>query len=127
MSADRTRLGIRGERLASEALEDRGWQILARNVRLRNGEIDLIAIDGRALVFVEVKTRSTATSTTDPLLGRPVLAVDARKQARVRRLAAEWLQRHPTRSYWDEVRFDAIGVLVDADGRADLEHLEAAF
>lgn len=127
MSIERNRLGIRGERIASETLVARGWRIVGRNVRLRNGELDLIALDGRTLVFVEVKTRSQAAVAADPLLGRPVLAVGARKQARLRRLAAEWIQRNPARGAWDEVRFDAIGVLAGAGGRIEIEHLEAAF
>lgn len=127
VSIEGNRLGVRGERIASATLVARGWRIVGRNVRLRSGEIDLIALDGRALVFVEVKTRSQAAVATDPLLGRPVLAVGTRKQARLRRLAAEWIQRNPGTGAWDEVRFDAIGVLIGAADRAEIEHLEAAF
>jgi len=127
VSIERNRLGIQGEQIAAEALVARGWRVIGRNVRLRNGELDLIALDGRTLVFIEVKTRSRSAVAADPLLGRPVLAVGARKQVKLRRLAAEWLQRHPAAEDWDEVRFDAMGVLVCPGGRAELEHLEAAF
>jgi putative endonuclease len=125
MTAARQRIGRMAEDLVAARLAAAGWEIVERNTRTRYGELDIVAIDGRALVFVEVKA-GRAGSAFGP--ERPVLAVDARKQRRVRRLAAAWLaERRPIRRY-DEIRFDAIGVTLDRAGRvADYEHIEAAF
>jgi putative endonuclease len=125
MSGDRRqRLGSTGERLAAEHLERRGFAILERNYRTRWGELDLIAFDGRVLVFCEVKTRHAGGSR-----GGPLEAVRPAKQAQVRRMASSWLRdRDRERPYAPVVRCDAIGVMVDASGRLiSLEHLEGAF
>lgn len=63
-----------------------GYRVLGRNVRLPGGEIDVIASDGGAIVFVEVKTRTGAG------FGSALAAVDARKRRTLRALAADWLQ-----------------------------------
>ncbi|HEX4106830.1 MAG TPA: YraN family protein [Solirubrobacteraceae bacterium] len=113
-------LGALGERLAAEHLERRGFVIVERNHRTARGEIDLIAHDGRTLVFVEVKTRRAGS-------GPPLESVGPRKQRRVRRLAAQWLSETASRPRFRELRLDAIGVVVDSDGRLkSLEHLEGA-
>jgi putative endonuclease len=127
MSGDRRqRLGSTGERLAAEHLERRGFAILERNYRTRWGELDLIAFDGRVLVFCEVKTRRSGGSR-----GGPLEAVHPAKQAQVRRMASSWLRdrgRDRERPYVPVVRCDAIGVTVDTSGRLiSLEHLEGAF
>jgi putative endonuclease len=125
MSGDlRQRLGSTGERLAAEHLERRGFAILERNYRTRWGELDLIAFDGRVLVFCEVKTRRAGGTR-----GGPLEAVRPAKQVRVRRMASSWLRdRGRERAYAPVVRCDAIGVTVDASGRlVSLEHLEGAF
>jgi putative endonuclease len=125
MSGDpRHGLGAAGERLAAAHLERRGFEILERNYRTRWGELDLVAFDGRVLVFCEVKTRRAGGSR-----GGPLEAVRPSKQARVRRMASSWLrERGRERPYAPIVRCDAIGVTVDAGGRlVCLEHLEAAF
>ncbi len=80
-------MGASGETRVAAWYEDQGFQVVARNWRSRQGEIDLIARRGRILVFCEVKTRSSAT------FGEPFEAVTPVKQARLRRLAAEWLRR----------------------------------
>jgi putative endonuclease len=122
----RQRLGATGERLAAEHLERRGFAILERNYRTRWGELDLVAFDGRVLVFCEVKTRRAGGSR-----GGPLEAVRPSKQAQVRRMASSWLcDRGPGRErpYAPHVRCDAIGVTVDASGKLlAIEHLEAAF
>jgi putative endonuclease len=122
MSRDlRHHLGRTGERLAAEHLERRGYVVLARNHRTRWGEIDLVAYDGSALVFVEVKTRRAGN-------GAPWDALDDRKRARVRRMAAAWLVEVRDRPSSADLRFDAIGVVIDARGKlARLDHLEDAF
>jgi putative endonuclease len=117
----RQRLGRLGERLAAKHLERLGYRILVRNHRTRYGELDLVACDAGRIVFVEVKARRVGP-------GRPLEKVDWRKQDRVRLMARAWLADTDDRPHRPEVRFDAIGVTVDAAGRlVELEHLEAAF
>ncbi|HUB75799.1 MAG TPA: YraN family protein, partial [Solirubrobacteraceae bacterium] len=85
----RRALGRRGERLAAAHLQRLGFAILARNVRTRHGEIDLIACDGETLTFVEVKTRR---SHRRRISAEPPLAwLRPHQRARLRRLAAAWL------------------------------------
>src|SRR2546427_11803979 len=81
----RSVLGKEGERVAAQFLEARGYRILERNYRTRRGEIDLIAEDGRILVFVEVKVR------LDDRFGGPAAAITRAKQARIARLAQQYL------------------------------------
>ncbi len=106
--------------MAARFLADRGLEILARNLRSRLGEIDLVARDGATLVFVEVKTR----------LGRPSeppqVAVDRRKQARLARLALDYLAREWLRDL--SCRFDVVAVTLDpAGGPPQVEHFPGAF
>jgi len=119
----RRRVGALGEQLAAEHLERLGYRIVGRNYRTRWGELDLIAHDGRLLAFVEVKTRRASGAA-----GTPFEAVDRRKQAQVRRIAARWLAEVSERPRADDLRFDVIGVTVDAAGRLiELEHREGVF
>jgi putative endonuclease len=120
----RKRLGAGGEELAAQHLRRRGFEIVDRNYRTRWGELDIIAFDGRVLVFCEVKTRRAAGA-----FGSAIEAVSAAKQAQVRRMGAGWLRdRGRERPFAAVVRFDAIGVTVDAGGRlVSLDHLEGAF
>ena len=114
-------LGQAGEQLAAAHLERRGFRIVARNHRTRFGELDLIGFDGRTLVFAEVKTRRAGS-------GSPWDALDAAKCRQVRRMARAWLSETPDRPRSSELRFDAIGVVIDPRGRlVRLDHLEAAF
>ena len=129
MSPDlrRTR-GSLGEQIAADHLSEAGYEILDRNFRTRGGELDLIAADGDAIVFCEVKTRVSG--------GRsgPLLALDAvgpAKRRRLRRLAMSWLRERraelgaPAR---ERLRFDAIGITLTPGGRVlALEHVEDAF
>jgi putative endonuclease len=128
MSEGRQRLGLAAEELVADALERRGMRVLARNERTSSvrGEIDLIAIDGAALVFVEVKARRVG-ATLGP--ERPVMAVGHRKRHKLRSLAVAWLRDHdgsvPPHA---SLRFDVVGLRVDARGRAaEWEHLRGAF
>lgn len=101
------------------------WDILERNARTRYGELDLVAIDGRTLVFVEVKA-GRAGSAFGP--ERPVLAVDLRKQQRIRRLAAAWMAERRDCPFYDAIRFDAVGVTFDRAGQVThYEHIADAF
>lgn len=112
-------LGRRGEAIAAEHLQANGLTIVDRNWRCQQGEIDLIARDGRELVFVEVKTRSSVA------FGHPLEAVTAVKLARLRRLASAWCDAHP--GSHDAIRIDAIGVIAPSIGAVEIEHLERIF
>lgn len=126
----RRALGRRGEDLAAAHLRAQGFSVLARNVRTRHGEIDLIACDGAVLVFAEVKTRRMAArqrrARADQL---PLGGLSGRQRARLRGLATAWLcgdRRAPVTAH--TIRFDAIGVILDGEGRLrHLQHIEAAW
>jgi putative endonuclease len=115
----RTALGSYGERIAVRVLLDAGLQVLDRNWRCRDGELDVIARDGDALVFCEVKTR-TGTG-----FGHPAEAVTAVKRRRLRLLARAWLAAHDEHA--PDLRFDVVGVHVPATGPARVTHLRNAF
>jgi putative endonuclease len=126
----RRSLGRLGEELAAAHLERLGFSVVARNVRSRQGEIDLIAFDGATLVFAEVKTRRlTRPGAAGQLEQNPLAALRPRQRARLRRLAVAWLSDNGTaRPAARTIRFDAVGVVVDASDRLiRLDHLEAAW
>jgi len=130
-SDPRRRLGRLGEDLAAAHLQRLGYAMLARNVRTRHGEIDLIAHRAGVLVFAEVKTaraRSQNAPARGPALG-PLEWLHPRQRARLRRLAAAWLgERTNARPPAGVIRFDAVGVTVDARDRLlRLEHIEGAW
>jgi putative endonuclease len=113
--AEKDVLGRRGETVAADWLQARGYTILARNWRCASGELDLIVRRGRVTAFVEVKTRSSIE------YGHPFEAITVEKAARLRRLAAEWCRAHgPVRG---ETRIDAIGVLDAWSAKPSVEHL----
>jgi putative endonuclease len=115
----RQRLGRAGEEAAVEALRAAGYRIVDRNVRLRRGELDVIAEEAGDLVFVEVKTRRSTT------YGTPAESVGARKRHVLAQLAAGYLAR---RGRGDRAcRFDVVEVWVDAAGRQRVEILRDAF
>ncbi len=121
----RQQIGKAAETLVAERLTVSGWEIVERNARTRFGELDIVALDGRTLVFVEVKAGRQGSAFGPE---RPVLAVDRRKQLRVRRLAAAWMADRRNAPYYAEIRFDAVGVSFDRhDQVADVEHIRAAF
>jgi len=125
MTVQRQRLGRTAEDLVAARLIAAHWEILERNARTRHGELDVVALDGRTLVFVEVKA-GRADSSYGP--ERPVLSIDWRKQQRIRRLATAWMGERRHLPYYSEIRFDAIGVSFDRNDRAiDVEHIEGAF
>ena len=114
----RGELGRRGEGVAEAFLRRSAYTIVARNYRCRAGEIDLVALDGPVLVFVEVRSRRGYRA------GTPLESVDGRKQAQVARVAQHfcalrgWAER--------EARFDVIGIRFDAEPPA-VEHVPGAF
>jgi putative endonuclease len=100
---DRRALGRYGEKLAETHLGRHGFRILARNLHLRHAELDLLALDGRTLCFVEVRLRSSRR------FGSAADSVDHRKQRRLMRAAAEILVRHPLPPH-DALRFDVVAI-----------------
>ena len=125
----RRALGRLGERVAASHLERLGFAIIERNARTRYGEIDLIAFNGEALVFAEVKTRRARKRWRLTPEEQPLAWLRTSQRARLRRLAAAWLyaeSRNRPRAH--TIRFDGIGVIVDEAGRLIcLDHIEAAW
>jgi putative endonuclease len=112
-------VGAYGERVAARHLVEAGMVVLDRNWRCRHGELDIVARDGRALVFCEVKTRRGTG------FGHPVEAVTPAKQRRLRLLAQRWLAAHEEHA--PDLRFDVVGVLVRPSRPPLVRHLRAAF
>src|SRR5919201_2135455 len=114
---ERRVLGLVGEHVAERELIRRGYEIVARNVRTRYGEIDLICRDGHGFLFVEVKTRRAG-----PFVAA-VEAVDPRKAARLEMLAQSWLAAGGQRAArW---RIVVAALTLDTNGtRVDLLDLE---
>lgn len=124
MGADpRRALGAAGEDAVARWYGAAGYEVVDRNWRCRDGEIDLIVTRDGILVFCEVKTRRSAA------FGAPFEAVTVAKQQRLRRLAAQWLAARAEAAgrAHGEVRFDVASVTVDRAGRPEIEVLEAAF
>jgi putative endonuclease len=113
-------LGLRGEEAAARYLHRHGYKILARGDRARPGELDLVAVEGQTIVFVEVKTRRSQQA------GHPAEAVNLDKQRRLTRLAVTWLKRRGLLER--AARFDVIAVTWPAGGgRPQIEHFPNAF
>jgi putative endonuclease len=111
-------VGDAGESAVAVWYEVHGYRVVARNWRVREGEIDVIACRGATIVFCEVKTRR------GDAYGAPAEAVTFRKQARLRKLAVLWLAAHDARA--DVLRFDVASVTPNGHGW-DVDVLEAAF
>jgi putative endonuclease len=120
----RQRLGRAAEQLVADRLERQRWRIVGRNVRLPSGELDIVAMHGRTLVFVEVKAGRAGTR-----LGpaQPAHSVGRRKQLKLRRLAREWIAERRGPSGVLGYRFDVVGVRFGPDGVADVDHIRHAF
>ncbi|MCL2595212.1 MAG: YraN family protein [Promicromonosporaceae bacterium] len=115
--AAKDEVGRRGEQLAAQFLEKNGYRILDRNWRGVGGELDAVALDGRVLAAVEVKTRSSAR------FGHPFEAVTPAKLARIGRLLGQWLASNSpnTRPRYVELRIDVVSVLLPPDGIPTIE------
>ncbi|MEN3002602.1 MAG: YraN family protein [Armatimonadota bacterium] len=112
-------VGKWGEQAVATWLERQGFRLLARNWRRREGEIDIVAMQGATLVFLEVKTRRSET------FGAPEESVDERKQRQLARLAQRYLDENPSLAF-EECRFDV--VVVDLTGtRVRFRHYPNAF
>ncbi len=113
-------LGKQGEDLAASYLRKLGYRIIARRERVLRGDLDIIALDDRTVVFVEVRTRS------DTLHGHPAETIDRRKQQRIATLANAYIRRHRLEDC--RVRIDVVTVTLEgADGKPEVEHFQDAF
>lgn len=117
---DRTRLGRFGEDLALAQLEREGYRIVARNLRTQRGEIDVVALEGSTLCFVEVRLRSRAD------YGGSAGSIDARKRRRVIGAARELLvrERFPPHG---ALRFDVVAIDARGSAAPRIEILRGAF
>lgn len=133
-STDRRKtIGAIGEAAVRECIAAWNWYLVDYNVRWRDGELDIIAIERRTLVFIEVKTLRAHLKTGKPAFS-PFESIDRRKQLQLRKLAKRWLseelprQSHKGDHRFEEIRFDAFAVTVDADENVtSIEHLDDAF
>lgn len=115
---DKIKKGNEGEQLAAEYLERKGYEIVERNYRHRHSEIDLIVKREKWLVFVEVKTRSSTA------FGHPEDFVDEKKEQKV----LEGAEHYIFEVDWKEqIRFDIVAVMQEADGSHTIHHIEDAF
>ena len=110
-------LGRRGEDLATIFLKKKGYHILERNWRFSKAEIDIITKDGEILVFVEVKTRSTA------IFGEPEDSVSSKKEDLISDAAAVYMEQI---GHGWEIRFDIISIILNEEGHS-IKHFEDAF
>ncbi len=113
------RLGAAGEAAAERALVRAGLRVLERRFQTREGEVDIVALDGDVVVFVEVKTRSGGA------IAPPAESVTAGKRRRLARAALAWLARRD----WLErrCRFDVVEVVSRGPSSVDVRHLRDAF
>ena len=113
-------LGDRGERAAAKYLKKQGLKILTKQYRNQFGEIDIVALQGKQVVFVEVKTRQSTDT------GQPFEAVDQRKQHKLTQVALAWLKQH--RRLNESARFDVVSVVWPQDAsEPQIEHFVNAF
>jgi putative endonuclease len=125
MTDARRRTGQIAEDLVAERLAAEGWEIVERNARTRHGELDIVARDGRALVFIEVKGARLDTAFGPE---KPILSIDFRKQRKVRRLGTAWMAERRDLPPFNDIRFDGVGVTLDRAGRAvEVDHVKGAF
>jgi putative endonuclease len=116
--AQKDDLGRAGEDRAVRYLEARGFAVLDRNWRAPGGELDVIVATSDELVVVEVKTRRGTG------FGHPLEAVDARKRARLWRLAIAWVAAHPEQVQGRRLRIDAIGIVGPDPATGSVEHVQ---
>lgn len=129
----RAALGRAGELAVREEVARRGWTVADYNVRWRDGELDLVALDRRTLVFAEVKTLVARPGSRAPAFS-PFESITRKKQLRIRALARRWiidrlsLMRRESELRFDAIRFDAFAVTMQRDHTVTrIEHLEDAF
>jgi putative endonuclease len=110
-------LGANGEEAVSQYLQQKGMRVIDRNWRIKGGEIDLVCEDHGAIVFVEVKTR------TSNMYGTPFDAITPDKAFRLQRLALAWMAMN--HRWGQDYRIDAAGVWMDGFGACEIEHRKA--
>jgi len=115
----RDELGRRGEDEAARYLRGLGYRIVGRRERILRGDIDIVALDGRTVVFVEVRTRS------DTSHGHPAETVGFAKRRRMAELANAYIRRHQLEDA--SVRLDVVAVTFDDRGTAIVDHYQNAF
>lgn len=115
--AAKDELGRAGEERAARYLTSLGYRVVDRNWRCAQGEIDIVAVLGRHLAIVEVKTRRSIA------FGHPFEAIDDRKRRRLWALAHAWINEHPAAVGGRTVRLEAIGLIGADPATAALEHL----
>ncbi|MCX6639261.1 MAG: YraN family protein [bacterium] len=118
MKASTKKIGDSGEDAALQYLESQGYRILTRNFRTRSGEIDIIAVKEKVLVFCEVKASTFSGE------AHPEIRVDRRKQIKLSRCALQYITEEKIES--DSYRFDIITIKQEK-GRQVVEHIENAF
>jgi putative endonuclease len=119
MRSTRDELGRRGEDEAARHLKKLGYRIIGRRERVLRGDIDIVALDGRTVVFVEVRSRS------DTGHGHPAETVGSQKQRRIAELAAAYIRRHRLED--QSVRIDVVAVTFSANSPPVVEHYQNAF
>lgn len=111
-------LGSRGEDFTVRYLQERGYRIIERNWRIKEGEIDIVSFSPKSeIVFVEVKTRSSAT------FGEPLESISIEKLHRIQRLALAWLATH--QRLGASYRIDVAGVLAGRSGELSIDYRSA--
>ena len=119
MSDERVKFGKRGEEVACEELQKRGYVILDRRFRTRRGELDIVARDGSVIVFVEVKAR------TDGSFGEPFESITWQKRRRLGQMAAAYLFQKKLGDA--PCRFDVVAVVEGPDAGRTVELIQGAF
>lgn len=108
-------LGLRGEEFTVQYLSQHGFRIIDRNWRVKDGEIDIVALSPEnEIVFVEVKSRSSAA------FGEPLESISAEKLHRLQRLALAWLAMHQRLGH--PYRIDVAGVLAGRSGELSIDY-----
>ncbi len=115
---EKKELGRRGEEVASRFLKKKGYRIIEKNYACKMGEMDIIAKEKDALVFIEVKTRTSRE------FGPPQLAVNTRKQRQLSKVALNYLNEKRLRDV--KARFDVVAIVFEG-GKEEIELIQDAF
>ncbi len=118
MTFARLNVGKKGEELAADYLAKEGYRIVERNYRCVFGEIDIVAEEGNTLVFIEVKSRNSAS------YGEPKLAVGYRKQRKISTVALHYIEEKQKQGR--SARFDVVSITLSSSGHA-IELIKNAF
>ena len=116
---DNKTIGARGEEIACAYLKGQKFTIVERNFRCKGGELDIIAREGKTLVFVEVKARRTLS------FGPPQMAVTPFKQRQISKAALTWLAQK--KQFGTNARFDVVAILLPDHEVPVIDHIRNAF